>query len=231
MKLDSKLGFRLVFYFAGQLLVAFGVAFAIKSNLGISPVSSPSYAIFNVLKFRGIESISYGTCVTAVYLLYVVIQIILLRRDFKPINLLQIAVSTVFGWFVNFTTGVVGPANTENYFIRLCFLAVAIVLIAIGISFYLGAKILPMPSEGMGLAITDKLKKYPYHKVKVVLDCIFVGSAVLITLIGAGRVIGVREGTILTAILVGRVMGLLRPVIDPVIQRWGFEKAAAATGA
>ncbi len=211
-----------MFYFAGQLLVAFGVAFAIKGDLGISPVSSPSYAIFNTLQHNGILGISYGTCVTAVYLLYIVVQVLILRRQFKIINLFQILVSTVFGWFVDFTTAVVGPAFEMAYPLRLLLLAVSIVLIAVGLSFYLGAKILPMPSEGMGLAIAQKLKKYPYHRIKVVLDCIFVASAIAITFFGIGRVMGVREGTVLTAVLAGPVMGLLKPLLQPLIQRFGF---------
>lgn len=228
MKLDSKMGFRVGTYFIGLLLLAFGVAFAIKSNLGISPVSSTSYAIFNVLKFKGIETVSYGTCVTAVYLFYIAIQFVLLGKAFKPINFLQILVSTVFGWFVNFTTAVVGGPATDNYVIRLCLLAVSILLIALGISLYLGAKIVPMPSEGMGMAITEKLKKYPYHKVKIFLDCIFVSSAVAISFIGTGQILGVREGTVITAVLVGRVMGLLRPFLSPIIQKFCFAKESAA---
>ncbi len=222
MKLNSKLAFRLLFYFAGQLVLAFGVAFAIKGDLGISPVSSPSYAIFNTLQHHGILNISYGTCVTAVYLLYVLVQILILRRQFKLVNLFQIVVSTVFGWFVDFATAVVGPTFEMAYPLRLLLLAVSILLIAVGISFYLGASILPMPSEGMGLAITQKLKKHPYHRVKIVLDCIFVAAAIAITFFGIGRVLGVHEGTVLTAVLVGPAMGLLKPFLQPLIQRFGF---------
>ncbi len=228
MKLNSKIVFRLLFYFAGQLLVAFGVAFAIKGDLGISPVSSPSYAIFNTLQHGGITAISYGTCVTAVYLLYILVQILIMRRQFKLVNLFQIVVSTVFGWFVDFTTAVVGPTFQMAYPLRLLLLGISILLIAVGLSFYLGAKILPMPSEGMGLAITEKLNKYPYHRIKVVLDCIFVLSAIAITFFGIGRVMGVREGTVLTAVLAGPVMGLLKPFIQPLIQRFGFGGAAGA---
>lgn len=228
MKLDKNLPVRLVFYFGGQLLVAFGVALAIKSNLGISPVSSPSFAAYNVLLAHGIQTISYGTCYTIFYLLCMLVQVILLRREYKIINLLQIFVSTVFGWFVDFATGIVGPTFEMNYFARLGLLAAAIVVIAIGVSFYFGANILPMPSEGVTQAVAKKLKGRPFHQVKVMMDCTFVGMAVIIGFAGTGHLVGVREGTVLTALLVGPVMGLLKPFIDPLLKRFSPKDGAVS---
>ena len=220
MKLDSKLPVRLLFYFGGQLLVAFGIAFAIKGNLGISPISSPSFAAYNVLLYHGINTISYGTCVTISYLVYMLVQFIILRKEYKIINLLQIVVSTVFGWFVDFAVAVVGPTFDMNYFFRLGFLALSILFIAVGISFYVGAKIMPMPGDGLSLVVSQKVIKRPFHQVKIIVDCILVATAILISLIGTGHVIGVREGTVLTALLAGRVIGLLKPLIDPILRRF-----------
>ena len=224
MKWNVKMLNRLLFYFGGQLLVAFGIAFAIKSSLGISPVSSPSFASWNVLQQHGILDVTYGTCVTISYFGYMVAQVLLLRREYNPINLLQILVSTLFGVFVDFTKGIVGPTFEMNYLGRLGFLGVAILFIAIGMSFYLGGKIMPMPSEGLTMSVAKKLKKYPFHQVKIGLDCLFVTIAIIIGLVGTGKVVGVREGTVLTALLVGPVMGFLAKWINPFIQRFGFDK-------
>lgn len=228
MKLDKKLLVRLLFYFGGQLLLAFGIALAIKSDLGISPVSSTSFAAYSVLLQHGIQSISYGTCVTISYLFYMLVQVILLRKDYKLINLLQILVSIVFGWFVDFASFVVGPTWDMNYFVQLLFLAASILLIAVGISFYVGAKIMPMPGDGLNVAVSQKLKNRPFHQVKIMMDCIWVALAILIGLIGAGRIVGVREGTVLTALLVGPVMGVLKRWIDPVLRRFVPEADPAA---
>lgn len=218
----TQMSIRVFYYLAGLFILAFGVNFSVNSQLGISPVSSFPYAISQVLAHHGLQSITFGNCVTIVFCVYVIIQAVLLRREFKLLNLLQIVVSTVFGWFVDLTGLLMNGFAIPTYAGRLCMLAISIVLIAVGISFYLGAAIVPMPGDGLGLAITQKLKKYPYHKVKVFVDCVYVSLAVIVSLVGTGQVLGVREGTIATALLVGPVMGILRRWINPLIDKTAF---------
>ena len=72
------------------------MAFSANSDLGISPVNSLPYVISDIVKMQP------GTCVTIVFCLYILVQVILLRKEFNPINLTQIIFSTIFGYFVNF---------------------------------------------------------------------------------------------------------------------------------
>ena len=91
-------------YFVGLFLMTIGIAISVKSNLGVSPVSSIPYTMTCVW---GIEM---GKATILFHTILVLIQIILLRRNFKPINLLQIAVGVVFGYFTTFC----------NYLVSFC---------------------------------------------------------------------------------------------------------------
>ena len=83
-KKNNNLKVRIPMYFVGLFLMTIGIAISVKSNLGVSPVSSIPYTMTCVW---GIEM---GKATILFHTILVLIQIILLRRNFKPINLLQI---------------------------------------------------------------------------------------------------------------------------------------------
>ena len=95
-------GIRVLFYCIALFFMALGVAFSANSDLGISPVNSLPYVISDIVKMKP------GTCVTIVFCFYILVQILLLRKEFNPVNLFQIVFSTIFGYFVNFTKWMVG---------------------------------------------------------------------------------------------------------------------------
>lgn len=69
---------RIVIYLAGLFFVALGVAFSVNSNLGVSPVNSLPYVVSRIL------GKDLGTCVTVIFIGYILIQILLLRKAFRP---------------------------------------------------------------------------------------------------------------------------------------------------
>ena len=68
---------RIVIYLAGLFFVALGVAFSVNSNLGVSPVNSLPYVVSRIL------GKDLGTCVTVIFIGYILIQILLLRKAFR----------------------------------------------------------------------------------------------------------------------------------------------------
>ena len=81
---------RVLFYIGGIMIIALGVGIAIKSDLGVSPVSSIPYTLDRV---AGIET-GNATILFNIFLVFV--QIALLRKDFKPINFLQVLISFLY---------------------------------------------------------------------------------------------------------------------------------------
>ncbi len=211
----SKLGRKILVYVVGLFILAFGIATSVRSGLGVSPQSSVMYVL------SLITGIDMGTWTLIVYMLYIGIQILILRKDFKWINLTQILFSTVFGYFVSLTNQLLSWVNPSNYLSQLVLLLLSIILIAVGVTIYVKADIINMPVEGMTAAITSKWKGKEFHQVKVVVDSTAAVVSSLMSLIFLRGLYGIREGTILSALLIGVFMKpaqiLLTPLLDRVL--------------
>ena len=200
-------------YAAGLLFMAFGVAFSVNSGLGVSPVNSLPYVVSLVL------GVDMGSCVIGVFCCYVLAQIVIYRRDFKWVNLTQILFSTLFGYFVDFAKAVVGDFALPTYPGQLIMLAVSMIFVALGVCLYMDAGLVNMPMEGMTSAIAERIVKKRFHDVKVAVDCLAVGAAILLSFVGLGGLEGIREGTLLCALLVGKMMKPMQKVLAPLVDR------------
>lgn len=215
--------FRVLFYVLGLFAMALGVAVAANSNLGISPVNSLPYVVSEVIQRDP------GTCVTLVFCSYILMQIVLLRREFKWINLLQILFSTIFGCFVNFTKALVGDFAIPTYAGQLLMLAVSIVFIAVGVVLYIEVEMVPMPMEGLSLALAGKTG-IAFHNMKIIIDCVVVLAGAVLSFLCLHRLAYIREGTVITAIVTGRVMALVKKPLSPLVRKVCFGAAPAEAG-
>ncbi|MGL5436249.1 MAG: YczE/YyaS/YitT family protein [Lachnospiraceae bacterium] len=210
---------QIAIYVTGLLFIAFAVAISISSDLGVSPVNSLPYVVSLITRQE------IGTCIVVIYASFIVIQILLLRKEFKMINLTQIIFSFLFGYFTDFAKMVVGDFSIPTYPGKLLMLTVSIVLIAFGVALYVDAKLVNMPMEGLTQAISQKiLKGKPFHEAKVIVDCAVVIIAALSSLIFLGKLDGVREGTVISALVVGKVMKPIQKVLVPALDRYVFKK-------
>ncbi|NMB42735.1 MAG: hypothetical protein GX995_01220 [Clostridiales bacterium] len=208
---------RIVVYIIGLFFLALGVAFSINSGLGVSPVNSLPYVISLI---TGVE---IGTMVIIVFSFYILVQILVLRKDFKWINLTQIIFSTIFGYFTNFTKMIVGDFTIPTYFGQLLMLAISIVFIAVGVSLYVDAKLVNMPMEGMVAAINEKLlPKKTFADVKVIMDTSVVIIGIILSFVFLGKIEGIREGTIICALVVGKLMKPMQKRLIPKIEKLCF---------
>ena len=213
----KKLLLQVGIYCFGLLVLAFGVAFSVNSDLGVSPVNSMPYV------FSQIFNVSMGTCVTVVFCGFILLQALILRKEFSLISLTQILFSTAFGYFVDFAKLVLGDFCLPTYVGRLGMLAISIVLIAVGIYFYLLARLVPMPMEGLAMAISKKAKK-PFTTMKTVTDSVAVALAAILAIVFLGRLDGVREGTLISALVIGKVIALIKKPLKPLEDRiWSEE--------
>ena len=211
----AQLAARLTIYCLGLLVLAFGIALSVNCNLGVSPVSSLPYVISQIL------GISLGTCTTLVYGTYVLIQMVLNGRKFQPALLLQLVFSTIFGYFVDGAKAILGDFMLPGYLGQLAMLAVSIVLIGFSLVLYIDVKSAPMPAEGLVACIAEKLGK-PFSTVKTLFDCTSVLVGAILCFVFLGRLTGIREGTVITAMLVGKMTGILRKYLSPLIDKICF---------
>lgn len=132
----SRLFVRIPAYVIGLLIMTLGVAISVKSNLGVSPVSSIPYTITCVV---GLEM---GKATILFHAVLVLLQILLLRRAFQAKNLLQIFAGILFGYFTTFCNSLmVFFPDPTNLIVRL-----AMMLFSTGL--------LPSACSGMSLRIS-----------------------------------------------------------------------------
>jgi uncharacterized membrane protein YczE len=219
---------RLLVYLAGLFIMAVGVVFSVKSALGVSPVTCLANVVSQMTAY------DVGTCTTAVYCLYILVEIIILRRDFKPQMLLQILASFLFGTLVTLAGKIFAflPAPT-TYIMRMVFLLASIPMVAFGVMLYLAPQILPTPGEGMSLAISKKTG-LTVASSKMIFDCSLVVISAVTSLVYFHGFVGVREGTVISALTVGVVMKQMmklcqRPLLKFVERDDKVEQAIAAS--
>ena len=203
----ARLAIRLGIYCLGLLVLAFGIALSVNSNLGVSPVSSLPYVVSRIV------NISLGSCTVIVYAVYVLLQMLLNGRKFQPVLLLQLVFSTVFGYFVDGAKFVLGDFALPTYAGQLAMLAMSILLIGFALVLYI--------EVDLAGCLAGKLKK-PFSTMKSLFDCTSVLVAAVLSLVFLGKLAGIREGTVVTAILAGKVMGLIRRGLGPRIRKVCF---------
>jgi len=191
---------RVALCLLGNFVLAFGVAMAVKADLGITPVNSIAFVLSKVL------SVDHGLMTGVIYAGYVLIQLILLRRDFRINNLLQAGAALMFGWFVFLCNHILAFPVPQFYPVRLLFLLAGVIIIGLGIMLYLRANILPQPAEGLILAIQKKTG-WKLHNIKIAFDSSVVVIAAAISFIAIKKIVGIREGTLISMIGIGKCLG------------------------
>lgn len=190
-------------YFLGLFIMTIGIALSVKSNLGVSPVSSIPYTMTCVW---GIEM---GIATIIFHAFLVLIQFLILRKNFKLKSLLQIAVGIVFGMFTTLCNTLVSfLPSTDNIIARLFMMLLSTVFIALGIFMYLPADIVPLAGEGVMKTISD-VTGIEFSKVKIGFDCTMVAVSAAVCLIAIKSLGSVGIGTIIAAVLVGFFHGLI----------------------
>ena len=203
----EELTFKRIFnYIFGLFLITLGVAFSIKSGLGSTPVASIPYALNLIL------NVDLGITTFAFQVFLVIIQLILLRSDFKPKHFFQLFVSVIFGFLTTFSMSLITfipPA--DSLLIALLMSAASIVLIALGIFFYVPTNIVPISVEGATQTMAIVLKK-PFSRMKVYFDVTVVLSSLILSYVFLGSFGSVGIGTVLGALCIGSTVKLIHKI-------------------
>ena len=189
---------RVLLLCSGLCVMAFGVAFSIKAQLGTSPISSVPYAT------SAISGLSVGTTTIIMNFLFVLIQIAILRRRYDWFQLLQFPAAIVFGLTIDAAETALAGLTAGNYPIQWLLCGVGIVLIAFDISMEVTAGLVTTAGEGIVLAICQ-VAPIKFSTMKVLFDITLVCLSLVLAMVFLGHPEGVREGTLAAAVCVGLV--------------------------
>lgn len=187
--------------------IGLGIALAKHSNLGISPISS----VANVLSLQW-EFFTLGNWMTTMNCIFILLQILVLRKNFKPIQFLQFPLSFVFGWFTDLGLFLVKSFPNDVYILQLLILLGGVVVLGFGIALGVIAGVMLNSPEAFVKAVSDTTKK-DFGFLKIGLDVTMVVIGVTLALIFFGRIEGVREGTLISALLVGLFVKLFKRLL------------------
>ncbi len=192
---------RYVLFILGLFFAGIGVAFTKHGELGVSPISS----VANVMSCK-FTFFSIGSWLILWNCVLIVGQILILRKDFKLYQFLQIPLSFLFGFFTDFGMWLVSFIPVPNYFIKLLMLFIGIVVLALGIALSVIANVIMNSGEAIVKAISDKTG-FEFGNVKVAFDISCVTLALVLSLLFFDfQIVGIREGTILSALCTGFVV-------------------------
>lgn len=205
---------RYVLFVISLFISALGVAFTKHGELGVSPVSS----VANVMSIK-LDFFSLGIWLIIWNCVLILGQILILRKKFKPIQLLQIPLSFLFGYFTDFGLWLVGFIPAESYIMRLVMVFIGIVILGFGVSLSVSANVIMNSGEAFVKAISDTINKN-FGNVKIAFDVSCVVLALILSLLFFDfTIVGTREGTIVSALCTGLVVKLFRKLTDEPVNR------------
>jgi len=178
--------------------MSLGVAFSILSTLGTTPISSISYSLALITNINiGITTFIFNAAL-------IFIQFLILRKRFRKKRLLQFINCVLFGYFTDLALYIVSFVPFDGSVLMcILFLAISILLIALGIFVYMPTNIAPLPGEGCVESVAI-VTNWRFSTIKIGFDA----SMVIISLVMCGLwytdILGaVNVGTIISAFMVG----------------------------
>ena len=197
---------RVFSYVFGLYLITLGVAFSIKSGLGSAPVSSIPYAM------DLIWLVNIGVATFIFHAILVVIEWALLRGDFNRKHFLQVFVGVLFGAFTSFSVSLMAfVPSADNLIVAFVMIALSILLIALGLFFYVPTNLIPLSVEGVTQAVAI-VSNRPFSKIKVYIDCCIVMTALILSYGFMGELGSVGIGTILGALFIGTTVKYIHKI-------------------
>lgn len=203
---------RLLYLLAGTSLNALGITLITKAYLGTSPISCMPFVLSLGLKP------SFGTLTFVFNMLFLLGQMIILKKAFPPIQLLQIPVTVLFGFLIDIFMFFFQNVKPENYIYSLLLLVSGCLVMGFGITLSVHADLVMTPGNAFVQALHICTKK-PFGNVKIAFDTVLTFGAVVCSFALFGTFRGVREGSVISAFLVGAFINFFQAHLP--LTSWG----------
>lgn len=176
-----------------------GVALSVAADLGTSPISSLPFVLSVV------TPLSMGTITFIMNMVFVLLQILILKKDFKKWYVLQIPGLFLFSAFIDLNNYLLSGAFMDAYWQQFLIMLAGCVVLAFGIFLLIKADFVMMPGDFL-VRIISKVTKKNFGHVKIGFDCIIVAAAAIVSFASLQSIVGIREGSLVAAVLVGFIV-------------------------
>lgn len=219
---------RYIIFLIGLFINSLGVSLITKADLGTSPISSIPYVLS--LNFP----MTLGQFTILFSILLIVIQLFILRKNFKAEHLLQIPISILFGYFIDLTIVLLTFVHPQAYGFKIVYLLIGCVILGFGVYMEVLANVAMLPGESFVRAVSTTWNTN-FGNTKVAFDVSLTVIAAILSFLFAKRLDGVREGTIIAALLVGfiarlfgKYLAFLNPILFPAQKETSSETETGA---
>lgn len=195
----KEIGKNYTILIIGLFIMSFGVALSVKSDLGTTPIS----CIPNVLKYA--VPLSLGMITIIFNFLLIVIQVLILKSDFERKQWMQIVVTVIFGYFIDFALYILTPIEPTNYMSQWILCIISCFIIGLGVYFEVMSNAIVLPGEGVSLAVRH-VTHIEFGKLKTAFDTSNVVIGAILSLVLYGSFQGIGLGTIFAGIVVGYIV-------------------------
>lgn len=203
MKLNPKLDLvrRYALFILGLFVASMGVALSTKASLGTSPVASVPYSVSLMSNW-----LTFGGWLNVWSVIQITVQVLLLRKRCNPIEIIiQTVLAFVYGYLTNFSCFLISELKVEGYVAQFLCMLLGCIVLALGIWIQLKGNVAMLPGEAMNRAISTVTGK-KYENIKIFFDILYILISAVLGLCFLGGLKGVREGSIIAAVLVGNII-------------------------
>lgn len=199
-----NLALRYLTFLVGIFVMSVGIAMTVHSKIGTTPISAIPLLLSHVTPY------TLGQYTVAINVVLLIAQIVILRRRFEPIQLLQLPAAFVFGAFCDLSVWLLRDLQPPDvYPWQLLYSIAGSLVLGMGVWLQVTPRVLMLAGDGISAAVSQVTGR-EFGTVKIVIDSLLVATALVLSLILLGYLYGVREGTVLSAVLVGYVVRLLQ---------------------
>ncbi len=207
----KKILFTSVFIIIG----AIGVALSLKAAVGVGAWDAFSQSTSMV------TGIKVGTFSMMMNISCVLLQILILRKDFNPLGFLQIGMAVLLGLVVNIMFyDVLSLFTIDHYLLNLLLFMGALMIVIFAVSLIMSIEFLSFPLEAACLVVAEKMNmKFGFVRQMVDFACI-IGAIALAWIFNNPTT--VREGTIIGMLLFGPLIAIFMDRFKPFVRRLGL---------
>lgn len=192
-----------------------GISLQLKAMVGVAPFDAFNQTVSFVTGLR------VGDVVMFVNIVFILLQVLILRKDTNWKIFLQVVIGTLLGQFVNFFFYFVFDSLVlENYILQM----LVFILGCFWVPFFLGAimvlDLVTMPVENLAMLLSNRTK-FSFGQIRQTMDVLFVIVSLILTFIYSEQ-FTIREGTIISALTFGPLFSVYMPRIKKAFERWGL---------
>ena len=201
-------------FLIGLFIASMGVALSAKAGLGTSPVASVPYSVSLVN-----HTLTFGWWLNMWSVLQIAVQIALLRKKCKPVEIIiQTVLAFVYGYLTDFSCKLISGLQANTYIMQFALMILSCFVLGFGIWVQFKGGVAMLPGEAMNRAISEVTGK-KYENIKIYFDVLYIIVAAAICFIFIGKLEGVREGSIIAAVLIGNIIKLYNSLYNKLTRK------------